>query len=118
MFVIFQFVGVVRRPQVVEVAARSFCACSRRQWDGRVGMSGGQHIDPSITRKSGVDSVKDDLYAHVVRSMQQSRSKTDVLESLEKGEAWVSIDWAQSLLLLGFDCQPSDYREVQTSYFG
>lgn len=49
--------------------------------------------------------------SHIVRTINQEKSKVNVLDNLDKQQALIIMDWAMKWL-------PKKYREAQTDWFG
>ena len=49
--------------------------------------------------------------SHQLRSLQQDKARTDILNSLEPNEVLITNDWAMKFL-------PQKYRETQADWFG
>lgn len=60
--------------------------------------------------EKSVSAIKE-LKAHVMRSKNQSRARTNVTENLGDGDLFLVADWAMKFL-------PRKFREGQTDWFG
>lgn len=49
--------------------------------------------------------------AHILRSVQQDKAKTEILEQLGPIQAHITLDWAMKFL-------PMKYRETQEEWYG
>lgn len=49
--------------------------------------------------------------AHILRSVQQDKAKTEILEQLGPNQAHITLDWAMKFL-------PMKYRETQEEWYG
>ena len=79
----------------------------------------------SLVNSSGIVEDKDDLLycyeqaaqaisawkSHILRSVQQDKARTDILELLDNTSALITQDWAMKFL-------PQKYRETQQDWFG
>ena len=61
-----------------------------------------------------IDNASQNIYQwkeHIVRSVNQDRGRTDLLDSLKRDEALIVMDWDMIFL-------PMSYREKQSDWFG
>lgn len=69
-----------------------------------------QYDDVRFTYQQSVSAIYS-WKAHQLRSIQQDKARTDLLNALEPNEVLITNDWAMKFL-------PQKYRETQADWFG